>query len=333
MSGLTILVGTVGQSVMRSTDDGRNWERVGPRRGFPYEALVRCLAVHPRQPNVIFAGTERGLYRSDDRGQRWRLIDSPLTSHHLWALAIDPVEPEIMFAGSGTPTPATIFRSIDGGKSWQPLAVEIAKECENVGTPRVTAIAIDPEERRNVWVGLEVDGARVSTDRGETWSDVAALRGKDVHNIAVSGGGAKSVLIVVNREIYRSRDGGASWEAMRAQERIPWGYPRSQTYLRAIALHPSHEGALLLGIGDATPGTAGAIARSRDLAESWELLPLPTRPNSTIWAFGTHPADPRVVFAGSRYGYLYRSDDGGQSWTKLAREFSEIAAVRWVPND
>ena len=77
MKDLTIIVGTVGQSIMRSTDNGTSWERVGPRRGFPYEALVRCLAVHPRQPNV-FAGSERGLYRSDDAGEQWRFIDSAL---------------------------------------------------------------------------------------------------------------------------------------------------------------------------------------------------------------------------------------------------------------
>ena len=45
----------------------------------------------------------------------------------------------------------------------------------------------------------------------------------------------------------------------------------------------------------------------------------------------TQPFDPAVVFAGSRYGYLYRSDDGGDSWTKLWREFSEISSVLWVP--
>jgi hypothetical protein len=39
-----------------------------------------------------------------------------------------------------------------------------------------------------------------------------------------------------------------------------------------------------------------------------------------------------VVFAGSRYGYLYRSDDEGDSWTKLWREFSEISSVQTIPN-
>jgi len=331
MKDLTIIVGTVGQSVMRSADSGKSWERIGPRRGFPYEALVRCLAVDPCEPHVLFAGTERGLYRSDDAGGRWHFIDSALNPYYIWALAIDPVEPEVMFAGTGTPTPATIFRSTDGGKSWEKRPVDVAAECENVGTPRVTGIAIDSEDRRNLWMGLEVDGARRSTDRGETWTDVDVVHQKDVHNVVVTSGPPKTVFIVCNREIYKSTDNGATWETLGMQKNIPWEYPRSQTYLRGIAVQPSRPETLFLGIGDATPGTAGGVARSANLGGNWEMLPLPVRPNTTVWTFGTHPADPSIIFAASRFGYLYRSDSGGDSWTKLAREFSEIAAVRWLP--
>lgn len=333
MKDLTIIVGTVGQSVMRSTDNGKSWERVGARRGFPNEALVRCLAVHPHQPHVLFAGTERGLYRSHDAGAQWRFIDSALNRYYIWSLAIDPVAPEIMFAGTGTPTPATIFRSTDGGESWERRPVDVAAECENVGVPRVTAIAIDPEDHRNIWMGLEVDGARRSTDRGDTWTDVEIpIRQADIHNVVVTPGPPKAVFIVSNREIYKSTDNGATWATLGLQKNIPWEYPRSQTYLRGIAVEPSRPEILFLGIGDATPGTAGGVARSSNMGASWEMLPLPVQPNSTVWTFGFHPADPNIIFAASRFGYLYRSDSGGDSWTKLGREFSEIAAVRWVPD-
>jgi photosystem II stability/assembly factor-like uncharacterized protein len=330
MRNLTILVGTVGQSVMRSSDGGKSWERIGPRRGFPYEGSVRCISVHPEQPDVVFAGTERGLYRSDDAGAQWRLLDSALNCFYIWALAIDPVDPRIMFAGTGTPTPAAIFRSSDGGESWERRPVEVAAECENVGSPRVTAIAIDPQDRRNVWVGLEVDGARRSIDGGETWADVTEVHKKDVHNVAVVGSSPKTILIVVNREIYKSADNGASWHSLGMQQNVPWEYSRSQTYLRGIAVPSSRPFTVLLGIGDATPGMAGGIARSRDIGENWEMLPLPVQPNSTIWTFAVNPSDPDVMFAASRYGYLYRSDSGGENWVKLAREFSEIAAVQWL---
>jgi photosystem II stability/assembly factor-like uncharacterized protein len=116
------------------------------------------------------------------------------------------------------------------------------------------------------------------------------------------------------------------------QKNVPWEYPRKETYLRGIAVHPAETRTLLVGFGDFTPGSSGAVARSSDLGKSWKLLPLPVEPNSTVWTFGTNPADPDIIFAASRYGYLYRSDSGGESWTKLRRELSEIAAVRWLPN-
>lgn len=332
MKDVTIIVGTVGQSIMRSEDNGQTWARIGPRRGFAYEASVRCLAMHPHQPSMLFAGTEKGLYRSDDAGANWRFVDSALNDYYLWALAIDPVNPEIMFAGTGTPTPAAIFRSEDGGRSWQKRPVEIATECENVGTPRVTSIAVDPVEPKNVWMSLEVDGARRSTDGGESWSLVEATDRLDIHNVAVTAGPPRTVFIMANREIYASKDNGAGWETLGMQKNIPWEYPRKETYLRGIAVDPADPRTLLLGFGDFTPGSSGAVARSSDLGKSWKLLPLPVEPNSTVWTFGTNPADPNIIFAASRYGYLYRSDSGGESWTKLRRELSEIAAVRWLPN-
>ncbi|HWP58212.1 MAG TPA: hypothetical protein VNL14_10015 [Candidatus Acidoferrales bacterium] len=332
-NGMTLFVGTIGQGVMHSTDSGNTWDRVRLRRGLHSDALVRCLAVHPKKPQTVFAGSDRGLYRTDDAGTTWEKIPSPLDDYYLWSLAIDPDEPEVMFAGTGTPTPAAIFRSTDGGRSWEKRPVEIAATCSNVGVPRVTGIAIDPLDRNNVWVGLEVDGVRVSRDRGETWEDADVhVNQNDVHNVVVSAGPPKTVIVVGNRDIHTSADDGATWEALGLQKSLPWKSPAEQIYLRGIAVEPGNPRKIFLGVGDFTPGTTGAVLRSDDLMKSWKLLALPVSPNSSMWTFGTHPADGNVVFAASRFGYLYRSDDGGESWTKLKREFSEIAAVRWIPN-
>jgi photosystem II stability/assembly factor-like uncharacterized protein len=332
MKNVTIVVGTVGQSIMRSEDSGQTWMRIGPRRGFAYEASVRTIAMHPRDHRILFAGTERGLYRSEDAGANWRYIDSALNPYYVWALAIDPQNPDVMFAGTGTPTPAMIFRSKDGGRSWEKRPVEVAATCEAVGTPRVTGIAVDPVEPNNIWAGLEVDGARHSSDGGETWSIVAATERRDIHNVVVTAGPPRAVFIVVNREIYASTDNGRSWEPRGMQKCLPWEYPRKENYLRAVAIDPGNPKRIFLGFGDFTPGSSGGIATSEDLGRSWKLLSLPFEPNSSMWTFGTNADDPHTIFAASRYGYLYRSDDGGASWSKLRRELSEIAAVCWVGN-
>jgi photosystem II stability/assembly factor-like uncharacterized protein len=317
---------------MRSEDNGQTWARIGPRRGFAYEASVRCIAMNPKAHKTLFAGTERGLYRSEDGGANWRYIDSALNPHYVWAIGIDPVNPDNMFVGTGTPTPAMLFRSKDGGRTWEKRPVEVAAECENVGIPRVTGIAVDPVEPKNVWMSLEVDGARHSSDGGDTWDMVEVTGHDDIHNVAVTLGPPKTVFIMANREIYASTDDGRSWEARNMQKCLPWEYPRKENYLRGFAVHPANAKKMLLGFGDFTPGSSGAIAETEDFCKSWKLLALPVEPNSTMWTFGTNSDDPNIIFSASRYGYLYRSDDRGASWSKLRRELSEIAAVCWLPN-
>ena len=323
---MIVMVGTVGQGIMRSTDSGETWRRVGIDQGMHSDAQVRALANHPGQPNTVFVGTDRGLLKSEDAGETWRSVDSPLSDHYVWAIAIDPVDPTIMFAGTGTPKPAAIFRSRDGGTTWDQRPVEVAQECPAVGVPRVTGIAIDPDNRRSIWVGLEVDGVRHSADGGDTWTAInGAIPNPDVHNVAVAAGPPKTVIVVVNNDVYTSTDDGTTWDRLGISEVFPLTYPRG------ISVQPGNSNVIFLTIGDTTPGRTGTIMRSKDTGKSWENLSLPVEPNTAMWVVNTQPYDPNVVWAGSRYGYLYRSDDGGDSWTKLWREFSEISSVLWVP--
>jgi photosystem II stability/assembly factor-like uncharacterized protein len=60
-------------------------------------------------------------------------------------------------------------------------------------------------------------------------------------------------------------------------------------------------------------------------------MSLSTPPNSAMWVVDIPPFDTQAAYAGSRYGHLFQSSDGGDSWNKLSREFSEIAAVLAVP--
>ncbi|HYS19282.1 MAG TPA: hypothetical protein VET45_20320, partial [Candidatus Binatia bacterium] len=73
-----ILVGTVGQGVMMSADDGESWTRASVRQGMHSDCIVRMLRSDSRSPEVVYAGTDFGLYRSDDGGGKWRMLDNPM---------------------------------------------------------------------------------------------------------------------------------------------------------------------------------------------------------------------------------------------------------------
>jgi photosystem II stability/assembly factor-like uncharacterized protein len=247
-----------------------------------------------------------------------------MSGRTVWNIAIDDAKPGTMIAGTGTPSRPGFFRSTDGGKSWQEGKAQIAETCPAVGVPRPTAIALDPADHSSIWAGLEVDGVRRSRDGGETWELAAAdIPNPDVHNVTVTGG---RVIVLVNNDVWSSDDDGATWTALGVKELFPWHYPRG------VAARPDDPRVVFLTLGDATPGRTGAVMRSTDTGKTWEALSLPGQPNSAMWTLRIPKSNPDLMFAASRYGYLYRSEDGGDSWVKLWREFSEVSSIAWLPD-
>src|SRR6476661_4929237 len=147
-----ILVGTPGQGVFRSTNEGETWVRGSIGQGLHSDAIIRSLALHPTEPRTVFAGSDLGLYKSDDAGASWHLLDTPMNRQAIWQIAFDPSDPQTLLAGTGTPNTPCLFRSNDGGATWKADQVEIARECPAVGVPRPTGIAFDPSDSSKVWL-------------------------------------------------------------------------------------------------------------------------------------------------------------------------------------
>src|SRR5438132_8596091 len=73
----TILVGTIGQGVMMSGDDGASWTRASVRLGMHSDAIVKCLLADPERPETVYAGTDLGLYGAEDAGATPPPLDTP----------------------------------------------------------------------------------------------------------------------------------------------------------------------------------------------------------------------------------------------------------------
>jgi len=89
---------------------------------------------------------------------------------------------------------------------------------------------------------------------------------------------------------------------------------------------------LFAGCGEATTGAKGHVLRTMDGGETWQALALPTPANATIWGLATHPANANRIVAFSLFGEVYVSEDAGDSWRKIEREFGENRVAAWLPN-
>ena len=316
----SILVGTTGAGLFHSADSGENWRRIGSP--FPGESQIRALAVDPKNSNVVYAGADNGIYRSEDSGMNWAKLDSPMDGLKIWAIAINPSDPNTIFAGT---SPPFLFRTRDGGKSWEKLSAAIAQECA-IGLPRITALVVDPVDSDTVLAGVEIDGVYRSRDGGDTWSQVQGITNPDIHGMAFSLGEQKTVLVSTPREIFASKDDGETFQSLMTSSSLP------MPYCRWVAVKPDNPEVLFVANGDAAVGNTGTIRRSTDGGQSWEERPLPVEPNSPVWNFATNAADPELILANSVYGELYRTQDGGDTWDKIKKEFTEVRALAWTPN-
>ena len=328
----TICIGTIGAGVWVSPDSGEHWKRSKmnlPFHAEPGEIQIRALAVDPSNAHRMYAGSEVGLYRSEDKGATWDLVESPMDGRQIWSLAVHPHNPDLLFVGT---KPPGVFRSTDGGKHWEQVPIPIADQCF-AGAPKVTNILFDPRNPRTVWVSVEIGGVYRSQDGGDTWTPLPAfgseMLNQDVHGLTICPSQPVKILATTPDGIWASLDEGQHWSV----HPFPRFFERDRiSYCRGVAVKPDNPDVIFVANGDFIPGKTGAIQRSTDGGMTWKPVSLPVPPNSTIYWIATHRADANFIVANSLNGYIYTSRDGGDSWQKVAREFGEVRAVAWVPN-
>jgi photosystem II stability/assembly factor-like uncharacterized protein len=318
-----IYVGTIGEGLFRSSDAGDSFVRAAD--GMFVECHVRALAVHPRQPHVLYLGSDQGLFRSVDGAGNWSRVESPLNDKQIWSVLIHSANPERIVVGV---CPSAIYCSPDGGQSWSQAKIKVVQECPRIMHTRVTTLVADPHEPDTIWAGVEIDGLFRSRDGGRSFERIGAgLSSQDIHALAIvpENGHPRRLLAATNNDLNLSRDNGETWEPLRIQQALPW------PYCRALAQPCGDPEAVLLGNGNGPPGSAGVVARSADGGLTWKAAAMPGLANSTMWNFAVHPENVELIYASSVSGELYRSTDRGQTWEKLAREFGEIRALAWAP--
>jgi photosystem II stability/assembly factor-like uncharacterized protein len=320
-------VGSDGHSVWFSDDLGATWVRPNSLSGLYLEVAVRGFASHASDARHLFAATSHGLMRWDEYDGLWR--DTTFPGKDVWAVAQSEKTPAVIFAGT---CPASVYRSHDRGNSWQPCALpDLAPFSDiNRGPTRVTQILFDPLDDNTVWVTVEIGGIYRSTDGGGTWTRLSSgLVSADIHGILATrdAAGRRLMMATTNRGLHYSRDAGDTWTFVPLDS--PWQYTRS------IQLRADGYQRIFLTNGDWPPGSTGRLLVSDDAGQSWQERFLPADLNSTVWCLGMNAADPRLIYVMTHLGQLFISEDGGDSWRWIKREFGGVRSVHWrlVPDD
>ena len=317
-SGETVLLVGTRRQVCRVgwTAHGKA-ELLGEPTPLPHAAAR--LAVCRTQPQVVYlAAYEAGVWRSDDGGASWQRLEA-YPVQHAHSVAVHPQDAALVYVGS---EPAAIFCSRDGGATWQECSrfrqLPEAKQW-HFYAPRqahVRELVMAPDDSAYLYAGLEVGGVVRSTDGGATWQQLHGPH-EDVHSLSVTPAQPRVIYAGTARWPWRSNDGGTSWTA------IGTGLPYQYTVPVAVA--PDNPDLVLVACSTGFQRQKSRMARSSDGGRSWQE-PVWLGPDTDMAvAIAWDASDPRVVYAGTDGGMLYRSTDRGATWQALEVTLDSVA--------
>jgi photosystem II stability/assembly factor-like uncharacterized protein len=272
-----------------------SWRPIGPPRG----GRTRAVAGVPGQPNVFYVGAVNGgVWKTDDAGRTWQPLFDEQPTQSIGAIAVAPSEPSVIYVGSG----------------------------EGLHRPDLS-------------VG---DGIYRSGDGGRTWAHLGLTGAQQIPELAIDPRDSNRVYAAVlghpygpseERGIYRSVDGGRSWQRVL--------YKDEHTGGSAIAIDPKQPDVLYAGLWEGRLGPSedknefngpgGGLYKSTDGGSTWRQLTAglpanlsqlniaiaPSAPNRLFLAVAT--TDPGEYSSAAGLG-LYRSDDGGEHWARVTED-------------
>lgn len=364
-----LLIGTKKGAFMLKADGARRaWKLTGP---IFLGSVVHHVMLDPRDRRTLLLAAKTGhlgptVFRSTDMGKNWKEASKPpafakvpegqkgrVVNHTFWLTPGHPSEPKVWYAGT---SPQGLFRSEDGGDSWEsvvgfndhPLLAKWTGG-EQDGTPdgpKLHSILIDPRDAGHMYLGMSSGGVFESLDKGASWQPLNqgcaaeflptkdAEYGHDPHCVRLHPL-APDVLYQQNHcGIYRLERPGTRWE--RIGDNMPKkvgdiGFP--------IVLHPRDPSTAWVfpmdgsGVWPRTsPEGKPAVFVTRDAGKRWKRMQSGL-PKSHAWltvlrqAMTADAGAPLGLYFGTTTGELWASRDEGQKWACIANHLPQIYAV------
>ena len=306
-----IYAGAETSGLYRLAPGSDQWEEL--TNGLPESPSVCGIAIHPDNPEVVFAGTQNGPYRSLNRGDSWERMDYPRVAPPVWSFLFRPGDPAVMYLGTAL---GEIFRSTDSGESWKRLhAATMGSNEVSMSFPtRVIALTADPNFPDEMYAALEVAGVIRSSDGGDTWEEITGSLAPsedtlDLHGIQCAPALPHVVFITTRQGPFIGPDRGSEWIP------VDFGQFSEVTYTRDLKAAPHDPNMLYVSIGAAARSNTGALYRSRDLFKTFERVDQGVTANSTMMSVSVDPRAPANIACAARDGQVFRTTDDGATWS------------------
>lgn len=305
-----------GNGVYRSRDGGKSWEHMGLENTLH----IARIRIHPANPDIAYVAAvghlwgpnpERGVYRTTDGGESWEKV--LFVDEHTGAidLAMDPRDPKTVYAAmyqrrrtgfgfNGGGPGGGIYRTLDGGDSWEELTNGLPE-----GNKGRIGIDVCRSDGSIVYAIVEAEtgqGVYRSTDRGDTWTQMSDTNPRPMYysQIRVDPNDDQQVY-VLGSPFFRSSDGGRTFES------VEW--PGVHVDHHAFWIDPNDSDHLLLG-------NDGGVYASFDGSESWTMYD--NIVVSQFYEIGVDMRDPYWVCGGLQ-------DNG--SWCGPSATYSEVGIL------
>ena len=225
-----------GYGIWKSVDAGKSWQSMG----LPLSRHVPRIAIHPNNPDIVFAAVlgdvykptaDRGLYKSTDGGKNWRKVLFANEQAGVVDLMMDPSNPRILYASTWriqrTPYSlssggdgSALWKSTDSGQTWTEISTNKGFPSDTLG---IIGVTVSPVNNQRVWAMVEnkdKGGLYRSEDGGDTWSQVnsdRSLRQRAWYYTRLYADTQDvNTVYVLNVRYHKSTDGGKTFEANNA---------------------------------------------------------------------------------------------------------------------
>lgn len=159
-----LYAGTTG-GVYRSEDGANSWKKINNGLIPETELMgamalgVNALVFDPVTPEIVYAGTTKGLFRTANSGNSWERIGEGLKDPFVSSLLINPAQPAQLYLGG----PGGVWKSPDSGKTWQAMNAGLT-------SLNIRSLAMSPKNPQELFVGTNGSGLYHSTDGGTSWT-------------------------------------------------------------------------------------------------------------------------------------------------------------------